>query len=44
MKFMEKDGLLKKVCIGVATDGFCTIVSEAKGAVSVIRKECVNAI
>lgn len=44
LHFMEKHGLPKMNCVGVATDGCSTMVSETKGAVAAILKECANAI
>ena len=36
LNFLEKHDLSNMNCVGVATDGCSTMVSEAKGAVSVI--------
>ena len=43
LNIMEKHGLQKNYCVGVSTDGSSTMVSENKGAVSFILKDCVNA-
>lgn len=44
LNFMDKHYLNKKNCVGAATDGCSTMVSETKGAVSFILKECKNAV
>ncbi|CAN7951891.1 unnamed protein product [Ixodes pacificus] len=44
LAILGSHGLNPKNCVGIGTDGCCTMVSEAKEAVAEVRKEATNAV
>lgn len=44
LAILRSHGLNPKNCVGIGTDGCSTMVSEAKGAVTEVRKEATNAV